>query len=198
MKSWNEILRKATMGKNEKTTAPDADLETQKDDISDAAAENTANNDTSSAENNEIAELKAQILDQKDKYLRLLAEFENHKKRVAKEKLDWIQNASRDTMSALLPVLDDFDRALKSADAQGETFPEGVVLIYNKLYNILHSRGLKPMESNGISFDPEWHEAITEIPASDESMKGKVIDTVETGYLLNDKIIRYAKVVVGK
>lgn len=186
------------MGKNEKTTAPDADLETQKDDISDAAAENTANNDASSAENDEIAELKAQILDQKDKYLRLLAEFENHKKRVAKEKLDWIQNASRDTMSALLPVLDDFDRALKSADAQGETFPEGVVLIYNKLYNILHSRGLKPMESNGTSFDPEWHEAITEIPASDESMKGKVIDTVEMGYLLNDKIIRYAKVVVGK
>ncbi len=198
MKSWNEILRKATMGKEEKTTAQDAEMDTPQVDNSEATAENASNTDTSTVEKDEIAELKAQVLDQKDKYLRLLAEFENHKKRVAKEKLDWIQHASKDTMSALLPVLDDFDRALKSADAQGETFPEGVILIHHKLYNILHSRGLKPMESNGIDFDPEWHEAITEIPVPDESMKGKVIDTVETGYILNDKIIRYAKVVVGK
>ncbi|MCB0663998.1 MAG: nucleotide exchange factor GrpE [Saprospiraceae bacterium] len=149
---------------------------------------------------NDIESLKEQVQEQKDKYLRLFAEFENYKKRTIKEKLDLIKNASQDTLSSLLPVLDDFDRAKKVAEQDGskESFPEGIQLVYNKLYNILSSRGLKPMESTGEAFDPEYHEAFTEIPAPTAEMKGKVIDTIEKGYFLNDKIIRYAKVVVGK
>jgi molecular chaperone GrpE len=103
-------------------------------------------------------------------------------------------------VTALLPVLDDFDRAKKNADDENsaETFSEGVSLVYQKLYNILKQKGLEPMETNGQPFDPELHDAITEIPAPTDDMKGKVVDTVEKGYMLNDKIIRHAKVVVGK
>ncbi len=144
-------------------------------------------------------ELNATIAELRDKQLRLLAEFENYKKRTMRERLDMLNSASRDVILALLPVLDDFDRAKKSADdpKTGEQFSEGVSLVYNRLYNVLQAVGLKIMESNGQPFDPEWHDAITEIPAPDESLKGKVIDTVEKGYFLNDKIIRHAKVVVG-
>lgn len=148
----------------------------------------------------EVDTLKEQVQELKDKNLRLFAEFENYKKRTIKEKLELIKNASQDTLSSLLPVLDDFDRAKKVAEQDGskESFPEGINLVYNKLYNILSGRGLKPMESTGEPFDPEYHEAFTEIPAPSEEMKGKVIDTIEKGYFLNDKIIRHAKVVVGK
>lgn len=136
----------------------------------------------------------------KDKYLRLMAEFDNYKKRTVKEKLDMMKNAAEDTMSALLPVLDDFDRAKKAADQndKGDLFSEGIGLVYKKLYATLERRGLKPMDSNGAPFDPEVHEALTEIPAPTEDLKGKVVDTVEQGYWLNDRIIRHAKVVVGK
>lgn len=136
----------------------------------------------------------------KDKYLRLVAEFDNYRKRTLKEKVDMMSTASKDVISALLPVLDDFDRAKKSAETEGsgEVFTEGVQLVYHKLYRILEGQGLKPMDSNGVAFDPDQHEAITEIPAPTPEMKGKVVDTVEKGYFLKDKIIRYAKVVVGK
>ena len=108
--------------------------------------------------------------------------------------------AGRDTISVLLPVLDDFDRAKKNAEDENSTepFSEGVMLVYDKLYKNLEQKGLKAMESTGEEFDPELHEAITEIPAPNEEMKGKVMDTVEKGYFLKDKIIRHAKVVVGK
>ena len=136
----------------------------------------------------------------KDKYLRLVAEFDNYRKRTLKEKVDMMSTASKDVIAALLPVLDDFDRAKKSAETEGsgEVFTEGVQLVYHKLYRILEGQGLKPMESNGVAFDPDQHEAITEIPAPSPDMKGQVVDTVEKGYFLKDKIIRYAKVVVGK
>lgn len=148
----------------------------------------------------EVEELNIQISEQKDKFLRLYAEFENFKKRTTREKIDFMNTASRDTLSALLPVLDDFDRAKKNAEdeSSSEPFSEGVMLVYNKLYNVLQQKGLKPMETNGEVFDPELHDAITEIPAPSDDMKGKVIDTVEKGYTLKDKIIRHAKVVVGK
>jgi len=148
----------------------------------------------------ELEEKDIQIAELKDKYLRLMAEFENNRKRTVKEKLDMMKSAAQDTMSALLPVLDDFDRAKKNAEADESTevFSEGVNLVYNKLYTILNQRGLEPMESTGLEFDPELHEAITEIPAPNDEMKGKVIDTVEKGYFLKEKIIRHAKVVVGK
>lgn len=148
----------------------------------------------------EIAEKDQQIGELKDKYIRLMAEFDNHKKRTVREKIDMMKSAAQDTMSALLPVLDDFDRAKKNAEDENSTevFSEGVNLVYNKIYSSLKLKGLEAMESNGEVFDPELHEAITEIPAPTEDMKGKIIDTVEKGYLLKDKIIRHAKVVVGK
>lgn len=135
-----------------------------------------------------------------DKYLRLYAEFTNYRKRVMKERLELIDQAAKDTLAAILPVLDDFDRAKQAAEnsGQGDAFSDGVGLIYHKLQSILEQKGLKPMKSNGEKFDPEFHEAITEIPAPSDDMKGKVIDTVEKGYFLKDNILRYAKVVVGK
>ena len=148
----------------------------------------------------EMLQLKKEKDELKDKYLRLYAEFDNFKKRTIKEKLDFMKTAAQDTMAALLPVLDDFDRAKKIADDDNteETFSEGVNLVYQKLQGILSQRGLKAMETEGQDFDPELHEALSEIPAPSEEMKGKIIDTIEKGYLLKDKIIRHAKVVVAK
>lgn len=150
----------------------------------------------------ENIELRQQVGELKDKYIRLVAEFDNFKKRSIREKMDWMKSAAQETISSLLPVLDDFDRARKFAeggsDNEGKGLDEGVELVYQKLYNTLRQKGLEPMESTGEVFDPELHEAITEIPSPTDEMKGKVIDTVEKGYRLNDKIIRHAKVVVGK
>lgn len=142
----------------------------------------------------------AEYDDLKDKYLRLFAEFDNYKKRTIRERLDLMKSASQDMMTAILPVLDDFDRAQKNAEAQektGDPVLEGLLLVHTKLYGILKQKGLEDMDPSGENFDPELHEAITEIPAPTPDMKGKVIDTIEKGYRLNDKIIRYAKVVVG-
>jgi molecular chaperone GrpE len=146
----------------------------------------------------ELETLKAELEESKDKYLRLFAEFDNFKKRSIKERFELLKTASQETMQVLLPVLDDFERAKKSADSGVESFSEGVQLVYNKLFNTLESKGLKAMESTGAAFDAEWHEAITDIPAPSEEMKGMVIDTIEKGYVLNEKIIRHAKVIVGK
>ncbi len=148
----------------------------------------------------ELTELRQQLGEQKDKFLRLYAEFENYKKRAVREKLDLMKSAAQDTLSALLPVLDDFDRAKKTAETNNkpEEFSEGIQLVYHKLYSIAQSKGLRPMESTGEVFDPKFHEVFAEIPAPTEDMKGKVIDTIEKGYFLHDKIIRHAKVVVGK
>ena len=141
----------------------------------------------------ELETLNEQISDLKKKLLYQQAEFDNYRKRVLKERADTILSAARDTMTAMLPVLDDFDRASKN-----EEFTEGVNLVYLKMQNSLKSKGLKEMDSPaGTDFDPELHEAITEVPMG-EAMVGKVVDTVEKGYLLNEKIIRFAKVVVGR
>lgn len=147
-----------------------------------------------------IEELEQELSESKDKFLRLFAEFDNFKKRTAKERIDFRATAGLDTLQAFLPVMDDFDRAKKVAETEGneEVFSEGVTLVYQKLKSVLTSKGIKNMESTGEAFDPELHEAITEIPAPTEELKGKIIDTIEQGYTLNDKIIRYARVVVGK
>ncbi len=144
--------------------------------------------------------LKQEVAELKDKYLRLMAEFDNYRKRTLKERAEIIDQAARDTMTAILPVLDDFDRAKASAEAPDskEQFSEGVNLVYQKLYKTLESRGLEPMESTGKEFNPDEHEAVTEVPAPSEELKGKVVDTIEKGYKLKGKIIRHAKVVVGK
>lgn len=148
----------------------------------------------------ELEELKIQLAEARDKHLRLFAEFENFKKRNTKERLDLMSTAARGTIEKILPVLDDFDRAKKAAEDDDtiEQFSEGVEMVYNKLGSIMGSLGVKVMESTGEVFDAEVHEALTEIPAPSEEMKGKIIDTIEKGYTLNDKIIRFAKVVVGK
>ncbi len=148
----------------------------------------------------ELADLKIELAEQKDKFLRLFAEFDNFKKRNVKERLELMKTAAQDTMSALLPVLDDFDRAKAAAEDESnqEPFSEGVMLVYQKLHNTLKQKGLEEMVSTGEAFDPELHQALTEIPAPNEELKGKVVDTIEKGYLLKEKIIRHAKVVVGK
>lgn len=146
------------------------------------------------------ASLAEQIAELKDKYLRQMADFDNFKRRTAKDRIELIQTAGRETMIALLPVLDDFERAKRASDAPDSTevFSEGIQMVYQKLNTTLQGRGLVRMDSTGIDFDPDQHEAIVEIPAPADDMKGKVIDTVEPGYFLGDKIIKYAKVVVGK
>lgn len=142
---------------------------------------------------NELAELR-------DKYIRLLSDFDNYKKRTSRERIELIGTAAQDTLTALLPVLDDFDRALNLTEEQKNTpaFQEGIELVHQKLNHILQQRGLEPMESTGQDFNPDWHEALTEIPAPSEDLKGKIVDTIERGYTLRGKIIRFAKVVTGK
>ncbi|HRE52129.1 MAG TPA: nucleotide exchange factor GrpE [Flavitalea sp.] len=147
----------------------------------------------------EINKLKEEIAELKDKYLRQAADFDNFRKRNAKERLELIQTAGSDVISSLLEVVDDFDRAEKQIqNMPGDTVAEGIILIINKLKNILQAKGLKAMETLGQEFNPDQHEAVTTLAVNKEEMKGKVVDEIEKGYYLNDKIIRFAKVVVGK
>jgi molecular chaperone GrpE len=143
--------------------------------------------------------LKEKLAELNDKFLRQVAEFENFKRRNAKERIELIQTAGRDVIADLLDVLDDSERAQKQMDTTDdlEQIKAGILLVFAKLRNTLTAKGLKPMDAKGKDFDPDIHEAIAEIEAGDE-MKGKVMDEVQKGYYLNDKIIRYAKVVVGK
>ena len=176
--------------------------ENEKDTIQENDAETTTVNSENSEEAESVREdsIEEQLAQEKDKFLRLFAEFENYKKRTTKERIDLFKTAGREVITALLPVIDDFDRALpeikKSADT--ETL-KGIELIHNKLKEVLKSKGLTEIEVGvGDDFDSEVHEAITQIPAPDDSLKGKVIDTVEKGYTLGDQIIRHPKVVVGQ
>ncbi len=148
----------------------------------------------------EIESLTTALQEQKDKYLRQAAEFENYKRRTSKERIDLLQTAGKDIIVSLLEVLDDTERAekqMQSADTKPESIIDGNKLVFAKLKNILQQRGLKAMHTVGSDFDVEQHEAITEVEVPQDK-KGKVIDEVQKGYLLNDKIIRFAKVVVGK
>lgn len=145
-------------------------------------------------------DLNDQLVQERDKYLRLYSEFENFRRRTTKDRLDWMQTASKELVVSLLPVLDDMERALKAMENLSESEKkavEGFDLIYKKMSGIFQKTGLKAMESIGEVFDAEIHEAITQFPAPTPEMKGKVIDEVEKGYYLNDKVIRFAKVVVG-
>jgi len=152
------------------------------------------------AEESEIEKLRTELAEIKDKLLRKTAEFDNFRKRNAKERLELIVTAGRDVITDLLDVVDDCDRAQKQFDTSDDVneLKAGVSLIFNKLRNKLQGRGLKAMESIHTDFNADLHEAITEVPAATEELKGKIIDEVIKGYYLNDKIIRFAKVVVGK
>lgn len=181
--------------------------------IADKAAEGQLNSELSNEENNTAGEAAAEPVAElsaeeklkeenaalNDKYLRLFAEFDNFKRRTQKERVELLQTAGKDVVISLLPVLDDFDRANKAMENASDVAAvrEGVQLVHSKLKSILAQKGLKEMESINTPFDTDNHEAITKIPAPNEEMKGKVIDELEKGYTLNDKVIRFAKVVVG-
>ena len=146
----------------------------------------------------ELETLRNELGEMKDKFIRKVAEFENFKKRSVKERIELIQTAGKEVIIDMLEVLDDCERAEKQMSTLDENAKEGVMLVFNKLKSLLIAKGLKPMETINKEFNPENHEAITEIPAPTNEQKGKVIDEIQKGYYLNDKIIRYAKVVVGK
>jgi molecular chaperone GrpE len=147
-----------------------------------------------------MAELEARNQELNDKYLRLSAEFDNYRKRTLKEKSDLLRSAGQDTIIRILPVLDDFERALQSMEAidEKDAAKQGIGLIYNKLKEILTQLGLKEISAKGEEFDTDLHEAVTKIPAPDNELKGKVVEVIEKGYYLNDKVIRFSKVIIGE
>ena len=148
----------------------------------------------------ELEKSQKQIEEQKDKYLRLSAEFDNYRKRTIKEKAELILNGGEKSISSILPIVDDFERALKNMETATDVaaVKEGVELIYNKFMSVLGQNGVKVIETKEQPLDTDYHEAIAVIPAPNEALKGKILDCVQTGYILNDKVIRHAKVVVGE
>lgn len=148
----------------------------------------------------ELEKANEQIEEQKDKYLRLSAEFDNYRKRTMKEKAELILNGGEKSISSILPIMDDFERALKNMETATDVaaVKEGVELIYNKFMSVLGQNGVKVIETKEQPLDTDYHEAIAVIPAPNEALKGKILDCVQTGYILNDKVIRHAKVVVGE
>ena len=149
---------------------------------------------------NMLGEAQQMVSEERDKYLRLSAEFDNYRKRTLKEKAELIKNGAEKTLTAILPVLDDFERAIKNMEASEETkaMKEGVELIFNKFQKILGQEGLQKIETEGKDFDVDFHEAIALIPAPSEDLKGKILDCVQTGYMLNEKVIRHSKVAVAQ
>lgn len=161
--------------------------------------ENSKDSENMSEPNNN-SDLTEKLEKEKDRYIRLFAEFDNYKKRVIKERQDLLKYSDKDILESLLPVLDDFDRAITELEKKEDDLSvlEGVKLIYNKLFNTLKDRGLTVIDVKaGDDFNIDYHEAITQVPSPDESLKGKIIDVVQKGYLLHEKVIRYAKVVIG-
>ncbi len=189
IKNTEEIQEESNSGQNgseavQESPAPDAEMSPQKE----------------QTESCESSPAQAEADEWKDKYMRLVAEFDNYKKRTSRERIEMVQMANKDLMIALLDVVDDMDRAQEQLETDQDvaSIKEGVQLVFNKLRKTLNDRGLRSYDSKGQDFDVELHEAITEVPASSEELKGKVMDQVQKGYYLNDKIIRHAKVVVGK
>ena len=152
------------------------------------------------APKSELEQWQLEAADWKDKYLRLYADFDNYRKRSSREKIELLSNAGSDVIRELLPVIDDFDRAVKANEQVNDpaALREGFSLIHAKMYKQLESKGLKPIDAIGKPFDTDFHEAITSVPASDPSMIGKVVDEVEKGYMMNDRVIRFSKVVTAQ
>lgn len=163
----------------------------------DKESENTEN-ESKEEQADPFKKLQDDLSEARDKYVRLYAEFDNHRRRTAKEKLEMIQSANERLIVELLPVIDDFERAEKALTNKDNKELEGFLLIQTKLRKIIEQYGVKPMETPlETAFDPDLHEAVTQIPAPNEKLKGKIVDTIEKGYILNEKVIRYAKVVIG-
>ncbi|MGB7842387.1 MAG: nucleotide exchange factor GrpE [Salinimicrobium sp.] len=189
--------------RNEKNISEEENIKDQVEEILDDAIEEIEEdeaNDENPDAPSETEQLKADLEKEKDKFLRLFAEFENYKRRTSKERIELFKTAGQDVISSLLPVLDDFDRALAEINkAKDKNLLKGVELIHVKLRESLRAKGLEQMEiKEGDSFDADLHEAITQIPAPSDKLKGKIVDVIEKGYKLGDKIIRYPKVVTGK
>lgn len=181
------------------------DVTSQTPDAEAAQAQENASGETTSesgedVQAKELEEVKEQLEVQKDKYLRLSAEFDNYRKRTMKEKAELVLNGGEKTISSILPVLDDFERALQNMEKTTDVnaVKEGVEIIYNKFMKVLKENGVKVIEAKGLPLNTDFHEAIAVIPAPEEALKGKVLDCVQNGYTLNDKVIRHAKVVVGE
>jgi molecular chaperone GrpE len=184
----------------ENTVQPDQELENnanlkevepQKPEAAEPVAE------VKQAPANDMKKLQDELAEAKDKYLRLYAEFDNFRRRTAKERIELIQSAGEQLLKALLPVADDFDRAEKSFAGKTDKEAEGFFLIQNKFKKILEQNGVKVMDTSNGEFNPDVHDAITQVPAQDDKQKGKIVDVVEKGYVLNEKVIRHAKVVIG-
>jgi molecular chaperone GrpE len=192
----------------EENNNPDSVKTEQTDDKAEqqAAEEENAEKSEADCEKSENSEIETEGNSEdkynklNDKYLRLAAEYDNYRKRTLKEKMDLVKNAGEDILSNFLPILDNMDRAKKSIDETSDidSVKEGITLIHKNLKDFIASRGVKEIEAIGKDFDTDLHEAVTKIPAPDKKQKGKVIDVIEKGYKLNDKVIRYAKVVVGE
>lgn len=191
-KEQEQVKEEELQQEETQTEAQTAEVESQNAEEEQPAKEETPED--------KIAALQAELEKSQKEYLFLMAEFDNYRKRTVKEKAELIKNGGEKAMLGLLPVIDDFERAIdaidKSSDVEG--LKEGVDLIYNKFMKYLESQQVKPMESTGTDFDADIYEAVTTFPAPDESMKGKVIDTVQKGYTINEKVLRHAKVVVGQ
>ncbi|MCE7055738.1 nucleotide exchange factor GrpE [Algoriphagus sp. AGSA1] len=182
----------------------DQEMNFKDDSLNEETVQNTSSEEEiegdESQPTSEENKLEYEVADLKDKYLRLYSDFENYRKRTAKERLDLISTASEEVIKDLIPIVDDFERAFKASESEdeGAKVREGNLLVFQKMAKILASKGLKPMDDLvGKPFDPETQEAITQIPAPNEDLKGKVVDVIEKGYLLGDKVVRYAKVVTG-
>lgn len=164
------------------------------------AAPRAEGNEEETSLEKQVEELRGQVEKEKKEYLFLMAEFDNFRKRSLKEKSEIIRNAGENVLKGLLPVMDDFERGLKAAESSDDsaTMKEGMTLIYNKLKKYLAANGVKEFDPADDTFDADRHEAISVVPAADEAMKGKIIDTIEKGYTINDKVLRHAKVVVAQ
>ena len=187
--------------KNEQMAEDPATEQTMQDAQNDVNEKTPVNEqalqDAESAEAEVLAKMELELADSKDKFLRLLSEFDNYKKRVARERIDLVKMAGSDMLLSVLPVLDDFERAIKAMSAEEIASQQGVQLIYNKLKNILDGKGVKAMDCTGKPFDSELHDAISNVPAPSPELKGMVLDEIEKGYFLNEKVLRHAKVIVG-
>ena len=190
-----------TKNENKEVEQPEVDCQPNaSEESSEQAAEATEGAAEEQQPVDPLEQTKAELEKAKNEYLFLLAEFDNFRKRTIRERAELIKNAGEKAMEGILPVVDDFERAIQAGENTDDiaALREGITLIYNKFMKYLESNGVKPIESTGADFNTEYHEAVTTFPAPDESQKGKVIDTVQKGYMINDKVLRHSKVVVGQ
>jgi molecular chaperone GrpE len=209
MDNKEKLSEEEVTNQTEQQNGEEQNLQTENVELNEEKPEEKENNtsvdNTDAASENKdeldpLTKAEAEITELKDKYLRSVAEFDNYRKRTMKEKAELILNGSERTITAILPIVDDMERAMANADKTDDikTFKEGMILIYQKFQKTLESLGLKKIETEGIDFDTDFHEAIAMVPGMGDDKKGKILDCVQTGYKLNDKVIRHAKVAVGQ